>query len=348
MNFASDNNAGVAPEILARIEELNAGYRGAYGNDELTEAAKQSLREAFEAPDAAVYFVPTGTAANALALACLSKPWEKIFCHRLSHIEEDECGAVEFFTGGARLALVEGHEGKMALNDLRTKIAQSGLIGVHNMQRGAISLTNVTECGTVYSLEQMRQITEIGREFGLRTHLDGARFANAMIHLGATPAEMSWKVGIDAVSFGATKNGCLAAEAVILFDPELAWEFELRRKRAGHLFSKHRYLSAQILAYLENGLWRRLAADANRANDRLVEGIRAAQNHPFLYPPQANMCFANFTRKTHKTLAAAGAHYHPWPADQDQDGRDDELVSCRLVASWSTTDAEIDAFVEAL
>ena len=246
MFFASDNGAAAHPNILAAVEKANSGFSPAYGNDQIMEAVTQNIREIFEAPDAAVYLVATGTAANALALACITEPWQTIFCHRVSHVEEDECGAPEFYTGGAKLTLIDGAHAKMNANSLAEAIRMTGRTGVHNVQRGALTLTQATENGTVYSLSEIKALTKLAKDAGLKSHMDGARFANALVALGCTPAEMTWKAGIDILSFGGTKNGCMGVEAVVIFDPEKAWEFELRRKRGGHLFSKHRVLAAQM------------------------------------------------------------------------------------------------------
>ncbi|NCU19532.1 low specificity L-threonine aldolase [Candidatus Falkowbacteria bacterium] len=348
MNFASDNTAPAAPEVMAALVAANEGAAMPYGNDPATARVQARLREIFEAPEAAVYLVGTGTAANALSLACLTDPWGAVFCHRNAHIEEDECGAPEFFTGGAKLVLVDGAHGRMTPDALLRAIAFTGRAGVHNVQRGMVSITNSTEAGTVYSLNQLHGLCEVARAHGLPVHLDGARFANALVSCGATPAEMTWKAGVDAVSFGATKNGCAGAEAVILFDPEKAWEFELRRKRAGHLLSKHRYTAAQMEAYLEGDLWLRLARQANAMAARLSAGIAALPGAGLTHPTEANAVFAHFPRAAHRRALAAGAEYYFWPFDQSLEGAGDQPLSCRLVCSWSTTEAEVDSFLAAL
>ena len=222
------------------------------------------IREVFEAPEAAVYLVATGTAANALALACLCPPWATVYCHRNAHVEEDECGAPEFYTGGAKLTLLDGEHGAHRPGEPASgRSALTANAGVHNVQKGALSLTNATEAGTVYAPGAGGRAGRHCAGHGIPVHMDGARFANAVAQLGCTPAELTWKAGVDVLSFGGTKNGCLGVEAVVLFDPARAWEFELRRKRGGHLFSKHRFLSAQMEAYLEGDLWLDLAEAAN-------------------------------------------------------------------------------------
>ncbi len=250
MFFASDNTSGVPPEILTALAKANEGYAPSYGNDPIMARVRDRLREIFEAPEAAVYLVATGTAANALAMSIACPPWAAVFCHRSAHVAEDECGAPEFFTGGAKLVLVEGAHGKMTPETLAAALARTGASGVHGVQRGMLSITNVTEAGTVYSVAEVAALTALAKAQNLPVHMDGARFANALVATNASPAEMTWKAGVDILSFGGTKNGLMGVEAVVLFDPAKAWEFELRRKRGGHLFSKHRYLSAQMDAYL--------------------------------------------------------------------------------------------------
>lgn len=345
MLFTSDNGAAAHPQVMDALVAANTGFTSGYGAEDAMGLVQQSIRDLFEAPNAAVYLVSTGTAANALALATLTKPWETIFCHRNAHIEEDECGAPEFYTNGAKLTLVEGADAMMTPENLRAAIEYTGRLGVHNVQRGSLSITNVTEVGTVYSLEQIQNLTTIAHANGVKTHLDGARFANAMVTLECTPAELTWKSGIDAVSFGGTKNGCLGVEAVIFFDPEMAWEFELRRKRGGHLLSKHRMLSAQMQGYLAGDLWIDLAKHANAKATKLAEGLKQSSKVEFVHPTHANMLFAKWPRATHDALAAAGSKYYFWPADPTPTGDPDEMLSARLVCSWSTTDAEIDQFL---
>ncbi len=348
MHFASDNGSGVPAEVLAALARANEGYAGGYGSDPLTLRVRDRLREVFEAPEAAVYLVATGTAANALALACLCPPWGAVYCHRTAHVEEDECGAPEFYTGGAKLVLVDGPHGRMDPVALDRAIRFTGRAGVHNVQRGMVTLTNVTETGTVHSVDQVAELAGIARAHGLPVHMDGARFANALVASNASPAEMTWKSGVQALSFGGTKNGLMGVEAVILFDPAKAWEFELRRKRGGHLFSKYRYLAAQMDAYLEEDRWLRLATQANAMARRLAEGLAARPDAGLLHPTEANMVFARFPRAVHRRLQAAGARYYLWPFDQSLEGPGEEPVSCRLVCSWSTTAADVDGFLAAM
>ncbi|MBB96637.1 MAG: low specificity L-threonine aldolase [Rhodobacteraceae bacterium] len=345
MFFASDNTGPVHPDIMAALSAANTGYASGYGADALMTEVRDRIRTVFEAPEAAVYLVATGTAANSLALATLSDPWSTVFCSPVAHIQEDECNAPEFFSGGAKLTLV-GDADKMTPDTLRATIAGEETRGVHGPQRGPVSITNVTERGTVYSVSEVAALCAVAKEFGLPVHMDGARFANALVSTNATPAEMTWRAGVDALSFGGTKNGCMGVEAVVFFDPKHAWEFELRRKRGAHLFSKHRYLSAQMAAYVTDDLWLRLARMANDAAARLTAGLQEA-GAQFQWTPQANMIFPAFPRREHQALHAAGAQYYVWEGELD--GADpEELLTARLVCDWSVDEASIGRFLEVL
>jgi len=345
MWFTSDNAGPAAPEVMAALQSANDGYTGSYGADPIMDRVRDKVRHLFEAPDAAVYLVATGTSANSLALATLVQPWSSIYCSASAHIEWDECGAPEFFTGGAKLVLIDGDHGLIDPDRLSARLAEGTQSDVHQVQRGALSLTNATELGAVYSTADIARLADMAREYCLPVHMDGARFANAIVATGATPAEMTWKAGVDALSFGGTKNGLLGVEGVIFFDPEKAWEFELRRKRAGHLFSKHRYLSAQMDAYLTDDLWLKLARSANARGAQLAEGL-STRGRSVLYRPDANMVFAEWDRATHKRLFAGGAHYYLWPHTAANDGPDDQVVACRLVCNWSTTEQDVARFLD--
>lgn len=338
MRFASDNTSGAAPEIMAALMRANAGYERSYGADAAMERVTTLVRTLFEAPDAVVHLVATGTAANALAIATHCPPWGAVFCHTHAHVAEDECNAPEFYSG-AKLVLVPGDHGKITPASLSRALATTGEGGVHGVQRGMLTLTNVTEAGTVYTPAEIGTLTALAKAHDLPCHLDGARFANALLATGATPAALTWQAGIDVLSLGGTKNGCLGVEAVVLFDPTKSWEFELRRKRGGHLFSKHRYLSAQMEAYLTNGLWLRLAGQANAMGQRLAQGLRLRQ----VTVPEApaNMLFPEWSPGTHDRLEATGAVYYRLPAPE---GRE----RARLVTSWSTTEADVDQFLSAV
>jgi threonine aldolase len=343
MNFASDNCGPAHPEVMAALATANTGHVPSYGKEPLMEALVARMRALFEAPQASVYLVATGTAANALALSVLSQPWQTIFCTPLAHIERDECNAPEFYSGGAKLTLV-GEADKMTPEALERAIASWPNGDVHVAQHGPLALTQVTEMGRVYTLDELSALTDVARAHNLPTYLDGARFANALEALGCSPAEMTWKAGIEAVSVGGTKNGCLGVEAVVFFDPEQAWEFELRRKRAAHLFSKHRYLAAQMSAYLDGDLWRRSARQANANAARLADGLRGVKGAAFAAEVQANMIFVRLPRATHQRLHAGGAVYGLYEGPLD-DGPGDEPLLARMVCDWSISEAKIDRFL---
>ncbi|WP_158969001.1 threonine aldolase family protein [Chachezhania sediminis] len=342
MYFASDNSGPVHPEVLAALARANDGYAMGYGADAIMDDVRDRIRTLFEAPEAAVYLVATGTAANSLALATMCQPWQTVFCTPVAHIHEDECNAPEFFSGGAKLTLVPGTD-KMDPAALRATIEAEETRGVHGPQRGPVSLTQVTERGSVYSLAEIEALCAVARDYALPVYMDGARFSNALARLNCSPADMTWKAGVDIVSFGGTKNGLMGVEAVILLDPEKAWEFELRRKRGAHLFSKHRYLSAQMLAYLDGDLWLRSARMANAAAAKLADGLRAA-GIGFAHSPDANMLFPTMPRRVHQKLHAAGAVYHLWSGTLDG-GDPEELLTARLVCDWSVTDDAVATFL---
>ena len=346
MNFASDNTGPAHPRILEALGRANEGYAAPYGADPLMEEVRAKVRETFEATDAAVYLVATGTAANSLILATLGQSWQTIFCTDVAHIQEDECNAPEFFTGGAKLTLVPHEDGLIDPDALARAIEAEEKRGVHGPQRGPVSITQATEKGAVYSLDHLAEIGAIARRFGLPVHMDGARFANAIIALGCTPAEMTWKAGVDALSFGGTKNGLIGVEAVILFDPRHAWEFELRRKRGAHLFSKHRFLSAQMAAYLTDGLWLDMATAANAATRRMLRGLHQRPDARVYGEPRANIIFADWPRAGHRRLHDAGASYYVWEGGLD--GPADEMLTARLVTDWSATEASVDEFLSIL
>ena len=340
MHFASDNSSGVHPDIMAALARANDGYARSYGADPIMDQVRSQIRQTFDAPEAAVYLVATGTAANALSIALYAQPWTAVFCHDEAHAAVDECGAPEFYSG-AKLALVPGAHGKMTPETLGQALGRIGESGVHGVQRGMVSLSNVTEAGTVYTPAEIAALTALAKARGLPCHLDGARLANALVATGATAAEMTWQAGIDVVSFGGTKNGCMGVEAVVIFDAAKAWEFELRRKRGGHLLSKHRYLSAQMAAYLTDGLWLRLASHANRMGQMLAQGLATIPGTRLLHPADANILFPEWPPGSHDRAEAKGAIYYRYPAAPDRE-------AARLVASWSTTEADVDALLDAL
>lgn len=343
MEFASDNTSGAAPQIMQALMRANEGFAPAYGREPAMDRVRALVRDIFEAPNAEIFLVANGTTANALSIATFCPPWGAIFCHEQAHVQVDECGAPEFFVSGGKMVPVPGEHGKIDPDDLARAIATVPQGDVHSVQRGMVTLTNTTEAGTVYTPDEIAALCEVARGFRLPVHLDGARLANALVASGASPADMTWRAGIDVLSLGATKNGCLAVDAVVLFDPEKAWEVELRRKRAGHLFSKHRFLSAQIEAYLTDGLWLELARAANDRAVALERALAALPGARIVHPRQANMVFASLPRAIHRRAMSAGAHYYLWPHWASLEGPADEAVTARFVCSWNTNDADIVA-----
>lgn len=344
MHFASDNAGPAHPAILKAMVDANEGFAMAYGDDDLTGLAIARVREVFEAPMAEVFFVTSGTAANAITLASLAKPWETIFAARTAHIEEDECGAAEFMTGGSKITLVDGTNGKMDPDALDATANNLGGRDVHGVAPGPVSITQATEKGTLYSVNEIRRIASMAKGAGVPLHMDGARFANAVAALDVTPADLTWRAGVDALSLGATKNGCVAAEAIVIFDPSHATEIDRRRMRAGHLASKHRYIAAQMHAWLSDDLWLTLAHQANTAAARLTRGLKQIPDVRFSFEPAANILFVQMPRALHRALRSGGAQYHIWDGRLEA-GPDDEMLTARLVCDWSKTDQDIDQFL---
>jgi threonine aldolase len=340
--FLASDNASAAPDaVIQALIQANSGFAPSYGADAAMDRVRDKIRALFEAPDAAVYLVATGTAANALAIASFIQPWNTVYCHRVAHIEEDECNAPEFYAGGAKLTLLDGPDGLIDPGNL-ARVLDMAPTAVHHAQPGMLSLTNLTERGARYSVGQIAELAGLARLRGLPVHLDGARLANAVAAEGCSMAEMTWRAGVDVVSFGGTKNGLVGVEAVVIFDPARSWEFELRRKRGGHLVSKHRYLSAQMDAYLTDDLWLTLARAANARAARLEAGLRAAGVR-LVHPRGGNMLFIELPDETHTRLREAGAVYYDWPGEPGS--ATPGCSQARLVTSWSTTDQEVDRFV---
>jgi len=348
MNFASDNWAGAAPAVMSALSRHNTGVSPAYGTDPLTASVSQTFNEIFER-EVAVFFVATGTAANALSLAAFAKPGGAIFCHRDSHIQVDECNCPEFMTSGGKLVSVPGAGGKITPAGLTEAMSAFPDGVVHHGQVASVSISQATESGTVYTLDEIAAIRDVAQSRSVPLHMDGARFANALVTLGCTAADMTWKAGVDLLSFGATKNGCWCAEAVVFFDPEAAKGFEYFRKRGGHLFSKSRFVAAQLDGYFEDGGWLDTAAHANSMAGRLAEGIRDLGGRT-AWPVEANELFPILKRSQFDTLQAAGAMIYEWPAKDlatDHAPADDE-VCARMVCSFATSDEDVAAFLKAL
>ena len=347
MFFASDNAAGIAPEILAAIARADDGKVLSYGRDPWTARIERRFAEVFER-EVAVFLVATGTAANALALANFTPPWGAVLCHAEAHIAMDECGAPEFYGGGLKLLGLTGEAGKIAPATLKRALDQGQWGGPHHVVPTVLSLSQSTESGTIYRADEIRTLADLAHGRGLVVHVDGARLANALARMNVSLAEATWRAGVDVLSFGATKGGALGAEAIVFFDKARVANMPERRKRGGHLISKHRFIAAQFEAYLADGLWLKLARHANAMADRLATGLAAAGLAP-VWPVEANEVFVALPGAIDARLKAAGASYYPWNTQALPNGmslpHDGALV--RLVTSFATTADEVDRFVAA-
>ena len=336
MNFRSDNESPAAPEILEALAHANRDSAHSYGADRYTAELQTCFQELFEC-DLTVYPVATGTAANALCLGELAPPYGAVYCHSEAHIHVDECGAPEFYSGGAKLIGLEGEHGRIVAETVNKTLAATGYHGEHETAPAVLSLTQATEAGTLYAPAAVAELAAIAKEAGMAVHMDGARFANALATLGCSPADLSWRVGVDMLSFGATKNGGMMSEAVVDFRPTAERppheSLRRRRMRGGHLLSKMRFLSAQLLAYVEDDLWLRLAAQANAGAARLAEGLAALPSVRLAHPVEANEVFAYLPEPLAEALAADGIEFHRWPSS---DG-----IVARLVVPHCVAEADI-------
>ncbi len=350
MNFKSDNEAPAHPRILDALIEANRDFATAYADDRWSSRLDGAFSDLFETR-CRVLPLATGTAANSVTLAALTPVWGAVLCHRQAHIHCDEGGAPEFYTHGAKLMPLDGDGGKLAPEALAAAIDGAGSHGVHNVAPAAISITQATECGTAYRPDEIEALSEVARSRGLPLHMDGARFANAVAHLGAAPADVTWRAGVDVLSFGATKNGALTAEAIVVFEERFVDGFgEARRdrvleamarmrKRGGHLLSKMRYVSVQLLAMLDDGLWLDLARTANARAARLAEAIERHPQARLAWPVEANEVFMRWTPEALADLKKQGFEFHLWPGHDDL---------ARLVCAFSTTNEAVDGLIAAL
>jgi threonine aldolase len=330
MRFFSDNAASVHPAVLDAIGQANT-VDTAYDGDALSQSFDDVFSALFETKVKA-HWIATGTAANSLALAALCPPYGSVLCHRDAHIQNDECGAPEFYTHGAKLSLIDGYAAKVTPEALLAKLTATPS-GVHWAQPHALSITNTTEYGCVYAPTEVSALGAICRDKKLGFHMDGARFAGAVAHLGCAPAEITWKAGVDILSFGFVKNGGMSSEAIIFFKPELAAAFAERRKRAGHLLSKGRYAAAQIIALLKDDLWLTNAHAANAG----AKMLGTALGSRLIYPVESNEVFARMTPMEAAALRAQGFDFYDWAEGE-----------VRFVISWDQSDSEIDALANAL
>ena len=336
-SFTSDNTAGAAPEVLHAMVAAAAGHAPPYGVDDCTTRVRERLSEVFER-DVDVVAVSTGSAANALSLAVLAPPWGSVLCHRDSHINNDECGAPEFFTGGAKLVTLTGEDAKIDGDQLRAASRRKNG-DVHTVQPSVVSITQATEAGAVYTSDEVGELTAIAGEAGLRVHVDGARFANAVTSLGCAPADLTWRTGVDLLSLGAIKNGAMTTDAIVVFDRPLTTQLAFRAKRAGQLSSKMRFHAAQLDAYLTDDLWLRNARHANTAAARLEQGLRTIPGVRVHSSAQANIVFATLPQHVIDRLLSEGYRfYHDrW-----------EAGTVRFVTSFATATTDVDDLVESV
>ncbi len=342
MNFASDNVYGVHPRILASLSDANDGTAPSYSYDDLSKRAEEQLCMVFD-KEVRAFLVTTGTAANGLALSALTPPYGAVICHSEAHISVDECNSPELFTGGAKIMGLPAADGKIRPDQIE-KCLKGFIRGEHDPKPCAVSIANATELGTVYSPAEVKVISDLIRPRNMKLHMDGARFANALVGLGASPAELTWKSGVDALSFGGTKNGAMLLEAVIFFDIKLAEDFSYRRMRSGQLVSKGRYLAAQMLAYLKDDLWLENARIANDLAAELAEGLRKFNSIRIPNPTQANEVFAIMPRALFEKLHDKGAHFYDWISD----GVGEEEVMARFVMSYATPKQDVGKFLKLL
>ena len=336
VKFASDNVAGACPEILDAIIKANDGIAPPYGNDEISGVLQEKFSKIFE-KDVIVYPTASGTASNALALSAISPVFGNIYCHKFSHINVDECGAPEFYTGGAKLIPLTGIDGKITSDELENNIGGFGI--VHHTQPSIVSISQATETGEVYTLDQIKNISEVAHKHKLKMHMDGARFANALVSLDVSPAEMTWKSGIDILSFGATKNGCIAAEAIVIFNKDLVGNLPFLLKRSGHLLSKMRFVSAQLDAYISNDVWLRNARHANEMAKKLSDGLVSSNQVKLEYPTEANEVFVKLPKKLVEHLNSE----EYMMSNDELDGK-----TVRLVTAWNTKINEVKEFLNTI
>ena len=345
MQFGSDNQSGVSDKVMDCLLQATNGYAHGYGEDEWTNKAVQALRETFEC-DLEAFFVITGTAANSLALSCLVQPWESVLCHHQAHILIDESTAPEFFSGGARLLSITNKAGKITEEHLHEYARTAGTDYPHNPRARALSFAQANESGLVYTVKEITALCAAAHHQGMRVHMDGARFANAVAALDCRPSEITWQAGVDVMSLGATKNGALAAEAVIFFNADLSVSFRERRKRAGHLVSKGRFFGAQFVSWLENDHWLELARHANRQAALLAETLSKLPDFRLVWPVQANEVFLILPKPKAEKLQAAGATFYEWYPEglPPETSLHSDEVFIRLVTSFTTNAEDIDAF----
>ena len=327
--FASDNYSGICPEAWESMQLANIGHAPGYGDDEWTQRAADLLRELFEI-DCEVFFTFNGTAANALALSSLCQSYHSIICHQLAHVETDECGAPEFFSNGSKILLASGEDGKMLPDEISRLVKKRS--DLHYPKPRVVSLTQATEMGTVYSIDDLQSIYEMSKRHSLKLHMDGARFANAVAALEVAPKEVTWKVGVDVLCFGGTKNGMAVGDAIVFFNRDLADEFAWRCKQAGQLASKMRFLSAPWVGMLQSEAWLKNARHANHQAERLESALAAIPNIEFIAKRQVNSVFLNLPPAAAEELRKRGWQFYTFIGAE----------GARLMCTWDTTDEDVD------
>lgn len=332
MNFLSDNQSTVFPDIMDYLQYVNKNSVDSYGNDPITKKAQIIVSDFFN-KKVKIRYVTSGTASNSISLASICPPYGGILCSDCSHLDLDECGAPEFFTGGAKLIQIPTSNGLITTENLKNKINSYGLHGIHEIKLSALSLTQLSELGTVYEIDKLRELTFMARKNKLITHMDGARFANACAALNCNPSDISWKSGIDILSLGATKNGAMSCELIIIFNTKIVDDIDRRQKRAGHLWSKNRYIAAQIIKWIENNRWLKAARKSNKYAKQIEEILLLIKDINIPYSVDANMVFAEIPTKIQKYLKKNNVKFNKWPGKQNL---------TRFVASWDTKDYEIN------
>jgi threonine aldolase len=339
-HFASDNYAGICPEALETMVEANAGHESSYGNDTWTRKASDAIRDAFET-DCEVFFVFNGTSANSLSLASLCQSYNSVLCHELAHLESAECGAPEFFSNGAKVLLLPGDHAKIDPKGIEHAVNKR--TDIHYPKPRVLSLTQPTEVGSVYSLEELKRLTRAAQRFGLRVHMDGARFANAVVSLNVKPKDLAWKSGVDVLSLGGTKNGLAVGEAVVFFNRELARDFDYRCKQGGQLASKMRFLSAPWVGVLRDGAWLKHARHANEMAKRLADRIRKLDPNQdqirIVHPVESNAVFAKMPDEVVQKMYKRGWKFYTHVGTEGE---------ARLMCAWDTTPQDVDEFAEDL
>ncbi len=336
MNFRSDNEAPVNGVILQAIIDANSGFEESYAYDSYSLKLQKTMQQLFGCWCDVVPLV-TGTAANSLSVAITTPAYGSIYCSKEAHLLNDECGAPEFYSAGAKIIGVDGNEGKINTETLDHLLEATGVHGEHECMPSTISITQSTEAGTLYSIDEIKQFNQIKQKHQMYLHMDGSRIANACASMGCSIADMTWKNGVDVLSFGATKNGAMIAEALIIFNPKLGKEIKRMRKRAGHLVSKMRFISVQLIAYIQNDLWLNLASHANKMAHKIYTNLKGT--HDFVYPVQANEVFIRLGVSGIKKLQEKGFLFHIWPGSKD---------IIRLVCSHATQLSDVDEIIKAL